>query len=196
VASTFFWIGNHVGLDFLNTEAVDDRGDRLELLNRWDDLLTWAETAGLVGSDVVDACRSTSDRHARRSLQWARKLRASARGVLDPDGHDHAGSADTLAATVAEVPVRLTYRPDATPGGLPLTTTDPVDTLHLALAVAVLDAARLDRSRIRRCEGDRCVLVYYDTSKNRSRRWCTMTVCGNRAKAAAHYERTKQRRTS
>jgi predicted RNA-binding Zn ribbon-like protein len=68
--------------------------------------------------------------------------------------------------------------------------------LRLALALAVLGAAGLDRPRIRRCEGDRCALVYYDTSKNRSRRWCTMTVCGNRAKAAAHYQRTRKRRIS
>lgn len=74
-------------------------------------------------------------------------------------------------------------------------TTNPVDGLRLALALAVLDATTLDRTRIRRCQGDRCGLVYYDTSKNRSRRWCDMAACGNRAKAAAHYRRTKQGRT-
>jgi predicted RNA-binding Zn ribbon-like protein len=192
----FFWVGNHPGLDFLNTEAVNDRGERLELLGSWDDLLAWAETAGLVGSNVADACRSMTDRHARRLLDWARRLRASARSVLDPASQDHTRSAGKLAETLAEVPVRLTYRPEALPGDSPVATTDPVDGLRLALAVAVLGATRLDRSRIRRCEGDRCVLVYYDTSKNRSRRWCTMAACGNRAKAAAHYRRTKKRRTS
>jgi predicted RNA-binding Zn ribbon-like protein len=36
-------------------------------------------------------------------------------------------------------------------------------------------------------------LYFYDTTKNHTRRWCSMTGCGNRAKAAAFYERKKSR---
>ena len=49
-----------------------------------------------------------------------------------------------------------------------------------------------DPSLVRRCGGERCVLVFYDGTKNRSRRWCSMDGCGSRAKAAAYYRR-KQR---
>jgi len=192
----FFWIGNHPGLDFLNTAAVDAGGRPLALLRSWDDVATWAATAGLVGPTVTREGASMAGARSRRRLDWARKLRTAARQVLDPDSNDHLRGARTLAATVAEVPVRLTYQPDKPAGGPPVAPRDPADRLRLALAVAVLDATRLDRSRIRRCESDRCVLLYCDTSRNRSRRWCDMSACGNRAKAAAHYQRTKERRAS
>lgn len=44
---------------------------------------------------------------------------------------------------------------------------------------------------LRKCEGKDCVLYFYDTTKNHRRRWCSMTICGNRAKAAKFYRRKK-----
>jgi predicted RNA-binding Zn ribbon-like protein len=52
-------------------------------------------------------------------------------------------------------------------------------------ALSLLDPARL--SRIKICPN--CHWLYLDESRNRSRRWCDMTVCGNRAKAKRHYDR-------
>ncbi|MFL5310303.1 MAG: CGNR zinc finger domain-containing protein [Myxococcales bacterium] len=51
-----------------------------------------------------------------------------------------------------------------------------------------------DPSLVRRCENDRCVLVFYDTTKNRRRRQCTMETCGSRAKSAADYRRKRRGR--
>lgn len=48
-------------------------------------------------------------------------------------------------------------------------------------------------SRIRRCAADNCDWIFLDTSKRGNRRWCDMTVCGNRAKARRFYQRTKQK---
>ncbi|MDD7942516.1 CGNR zinc finger domain-containing protein [Actinomycetospora lutea] len=49
--------------------------------------------------------------------------------------------------------------------------------------------------RLRRCANhDACVLVFLDTSRNRARRWCSMEMCGNRSKVAAHESRARQRR--
>jgi predicted RNA-binding Zn ribbon-like protein len=45
---------------------------------------------------------------------------------------------------------------------------------------------------LRKCEGSACVLYFYDTTKNHRRRWCSMNSCGNKAKAAAFYQRKKQ----
>jgi predicted RNA-binding Zn ribbon-like protein len=49
-----------------------------------------------------------------------------------------------------------------------------------------------DLSRVKKCERDACVLYFYDTSKPGHRRWCSMSACGNRAKSAAFYERSKK----
>lgn len=47
-----------------------------------------------------------------------------------------------------------------------------------------------DRQRLKCCQG--CGRLFLDASKNRSRRWCEMEVCGNRAKVAAHRRRTRR----
>jgi predicted RNA-binding Zn ribbon-like protein len=44
--------------------------------------------------------------------------------------------------------------------------------------------------RIRRCAHPACVLWFHDTSRNGTRRWCSMEACGNRAKAGRYYRRT------
>jgi predicted RNA-binding Zn ribbon-like protein len=47
-------------------------------------------------------------------------------------------------------------------------------------------------SLLKKCENPSCVLHFYDTSKNHARRWCSMSGCGNRMKAAAHYRRQRR----
>ena len=46
---------------------------------------------------------------------------------------------------------------------------------------------------LKKCEGADCVLHFYDTTKNHSRRWCSMAACGNRAKTAAFYQRQNKK---
>ena len=56
----------------------------------------------------------------------------------------------------------------------------------------MLDALELVRDRpgrVRECAAPHCAYVYLDTSRNRSRRWCSMEKCGARAKASAYYRR-------
>ncbi len=189
-ATEFFWVGNHPGLDLVNTEAVDAHGDRLELVRDWVALVDWAEAAGLIDTDVAQQCREATDRRGRSLLAWFRRLRSSLRIVLE-SGADQAAAADTLADAVAGVSVRLSYQPPGHQHGLPLDAPGTFGQLRLALATTAIDATRLDRSRVRSCGSPRCVLLYYDTTRNRSRRWCDMAACGNRAKASAHYHRAK-----
>jgi predicted RNA-binding Zn ribbon-like protein len=48
--------------------------------------------------------------------------------------------------------------------------------------------------RVRRCGGAGCNWLFLDTSKNRTRQWCSMRSCGNREKARRHYQRTRRPR--
>ena len=62
-------------------------------------------------------------------------------------------------------------------------------------AADLLTSAELLRS-VRQCGADDCQWLFLDTSKNRSRQWCSMTSCGNREKARRHYERVRTQRRS
>ena len=60
----------------------------------------------------------------------------------------------------------------------------------LRSAVDLLTSGELDR--VKECPGlDDCGWLFFDTSKNGSRRWCSMEGCGNRAKGRRHYQRTR-----
>jgi predicted RNA-binding Zn ribbon-like protein len=56
-------------------------------------------------------------------------------------------------------------------------------------AAGLLTSEELDR--VGQCADDRCGWLFLDTSRNRSRRWCSMEDCGNRAKARRYYERKR-----
>jgi predicted RNA-binding Zn ribbon-like protein len=56
-------------------------------------------------------------------------------------------------------------------------------------AVELLTSSKLGQTR--ECGAETCSWLFVDTSRNRSRRWCDMKVCGNRAKARRHYERVR-----
>ncbi|MGH9678293.1 MAG: CGNR zinc finger domain-containing protein [Candidatus Acidiferrum sp.] len=64
----------------------------------------------------------------------------------------------------------------------------PADLIVPLAHRAALFFARADYAAIRKCENPKCILWFYDTSKNRSRRWCSMDARGNRAKVAAFSE--------
>lgn len=62
--------------------------------------------------------------------------------------------------------------------------------LPLILQSAVdLLVSKNDLERVKQCEGDSCGWLFFDTSRNRSRRWCSMADCGNRAKARRFYQK-------
>ena len=95
------------------------------------------------------------------------------------------GGTDALNAVLEHGRVRRT-----------LTEAGPADVVEVArpewlagwlAADDLLRLLGLAPHRIKQCGHPQCVLWFYDTSKNASRRWHSMTTCGNRLKAARHY---------
>ena len=123
--------------------------------------------------------------HLAAELDAARVLREALRpALLASDGRRVARLAE---GWLDEAPVRIcveaeTLRPRFTPGG----------GCRCLLVAAVLDALDLVREspgRVRECADPSCPVLFVDTSRNRSRRWCSMEGCGARAKAATYYRR-------
>src|SRR5262249_38274044 len=56
---------------------------------------------------------------------------------------------------------------------------------------ALTTLSQADVSRIKQCAGEHCGWLFFDTTKNKRRRWCEMEVCGNRAKQKAHRARSR-----
>ncbi|MCO1657984.1 CGNR zinc finger domain-containing protein [Pseudonocardia humida] len=169
--------GEPLGLDLLNTVWVDS-GGRHDLLAERSGLSLWLAEHGF--DDRVPATPAV-----REALLAARD--AIAAHVADPDSPRAAAA---LNAVLAGGALRRSLRPDG-----PATTIAVDDPATLPGWAAAEDYLRLlsrDAARVRHCAGPGCVLHFYDTSKRGDRRWCSMAGCGNRAKAARHYARTKK----
>jgi predicted RNA-binding Zn ribbon-like protein len=196
----FEWIADCLCLDFVNTVSWEGDGTlQRERLASYADLVEWARTAGVIREDALDRLRgeaSADPSIARRALGRAWSLRqamrdvfrAAARGERPP-----AASAARLNVALRESSPAFAIDPDA--DGLALR--HIVASEDELLAPVARSAATLlggtDMVLVRECDGEQCGWLYVDGTKNRSRRWCDMKVCGNRAKVRRHRSRAATR---
>jgi predicted RNA-binding Zn ribbon-like protein len=180
------WYGGRPSLDFVNTRR-DRQGDGIDYLDGSRDLAEWLRVARLVtGPTKVDGPLFTQAIELREDIDAG--VRAAAANTACPPAALGRLN-DWLAATI-EQPPRLR----ATGGVVTLDsdTTRRRDARH-ALGRIALDAAQLLgtdlRARLRICPGADCAGRFLDDSPAGRRRWCSMAVCGNRHKAAAHRHR-------
>jgi len=114
---------------------------------------------------------------------------ALARGDSAPEA-----ALDAINSALPAALAALRLRPDA--GGFAWRFEHGEADLAAILAPIVRAAAELltsaDLARIRECGSETCSWLFLDRSKNGTRRWCDMKVCGNRAKARRHYDREKK----
>ena len=191
----FTVVGNLLCLDLVNTEPVRD-GARVELLNHFGDLVRWLQQAGALTAD--DARRATrrwlGSPEGHAALRQALTLRAALRSGAERLAEGKPAG-DAMVKAVNRV---LAFRPAFTQlvrsgrGYATRLQAASDSALHLLVPVAESAAWLLEHGRrdlVHRCEGQDCVLLFYDTTKNKSRRWCSMEGCGGRAKATAYYRR-------
>lgn len=179
-----------LALDFCNTVSLNRAVGANDRLADLSGLLAWARRAGWALAGLTAEQISPGDLLAFRSLrQRLRNLFLAAIDGLAPDS----GDIDALDGAVLDAfsALRLTTGG----GGKPLVwreTAGPLDKLRHAIA---RDAADLltagDFNRLKRCPGEQCGWLFYDGSKNGTRRWCVMEDCGTRAKVKSF--RARQR---
>src|SRR5262245_10528078 len=193
---SFYFIGNLPFLDFVNTEVVA-RGTRVDLLAGFADLVRWLQAANRL--TAADA-RATEKRWAdtaegKAAFADALSLRASLRTMAE-----RVASGKTVDRTSIEqinrvLASRPTYRQIELKGNKVVSRMLTLSESALRLLVPIAESAAWllesgDTSLLRRCENPDCILFFYDTTKNKRRRWCSMDACGSRAKAAAYYRRS------
>jgi predicted RNA-binding Zn ribbon-like protein len=192
----FLFVGNQLGLDFLNTRPVQN-GEPMELLPDFSALLRWFQAAELLSAHDVANLKQKWGKSARaqRSVEAVRELREKLRKeILAWEGGAavHHSTVDELNRLMADHPMRtkLNSRGSASATELWFEPRQPEDLFApLAHSTATL-FANVDRSRVRKC--DQCVLHFHDTSKKGTRRWCSMQLCGNRLKVAAYAARQRK----
>ena len=193
------FVGGSLCLDFANTVNCYDCDEPADILTSYADLVNWGREAGTVGErGARRLLREAAGRpeEAAEVLGGAKAARLAFFRVVSAavDGHSPDSSdLDVFNTALARALARSRIAPD----GARFTWDWEKDAGALDRIVwpIMRSAAMLltseDLARVRRCGGDMCTWLFLDSSKNKSRRWCEMKGCGNRAKSRRHYQRTR-----
>lgn len=192
----FLFVGNHLSLDFVNTRPVMN-GQPVELLSDWNALLRWFRAADLISEkEMQPFVRQWEKRPAAGAcLEGLRTFRETLRTTVvrleageDPESRTLAEFNRLLRAHPTFLELRWTIAKLERRKRFELRRPDDLITPIVDAAAEML--LELKPARLRQC--DNCVLHFYDTSKNGTRRWCSMQLCGNRSKVAAYAERKRR----
>lgn len=199
------FVGDALGLDFLNSIATP-----IDIPFDWIDdgegLLSWLEQARLVPADALVGIRAQAVRgELDKVADQARGLREWFRGFV----RQHKGRPLAAEALAQLKPLNRLLERDETfsrIGSQPEGGNRPFRLQAVrrwrtpeALLIPIGEAlaqlvCTVDFSNVKACDGDLCTLFFADNTRAHARRWCSMAICGNRAKQAAHRHRARSHR--
>jgi len=191
----FYFVGNNLSIDFVNTQIIAD-GEPNLLLESFADFVAWAQAADLLSTPQADTVLENwgSKPQAAQSLKDAKAFRETLRKMIQ-----QAATGAEIDASIINAINQLLHEGNGYnelvrgENGFEKrfhTAFHPPRQLLAPIAAAAADLLCYGNpAYLRKCENPDCVLYFYDTTKNHRRRWCSMAACGNRAKAAAFYQR-------
>jgi predicted RNA-binding Zn ribbon-like protein len=185
-------LGGVLCLDFVNT--VDPRygADRVEYLPDYPALVDWVVWAGAWPAERRDVLLGAAPGRADAVFERALALRDHLHALLGPRGR----AGDTIEALrdfnreLRNAARHAELRP-ADGGYVPgwIASGQPDDVLRSVVRSAAELMVAPSLERVRECDGHNCGWLFLDTSKAGRRRWCSMQICGNRAKAQRYRRR-------
>jgi predicted RNA-binding Zn ribbon-like protein len=188
----FVFIGERLWLDYVNTDDVR-RGVRVDALRDFEWLVRWLDAGGVLDAERAAGIRRRAQQQpagAAAALVDARRIRASLRALAERGLHSEKIRADALLE-INRVLGRSagTRRVEGREDGSFARAFVPVGDAFAGLMIPVVESAadalvQGELLRVRRCADPRCPRVFFDSTRNGRRRWCDMSACGNRAKAA------------
>jgi len=199
------FVADAPGLDFLNSIAtpVDTPVD---WIGDGEGLLDWLEQAGLVPTTAATAVRdrATSSElndvaaEARELREWFRGFVAERKGrpLTSEDLSELKPLNRLLECDQSFSQIVAEHHNGVSHLGLRVSRRwrTPESLLQPIGEILARLVCEDDFTHIKACEGHTCTLMFADHTRGRARRWCSMAVCGNRAKAAAHRARASRKR--
>ena len=189
-------------LDFVNTLYWRLREEPFEEFKDYSLLIKWGRKIGLLTKMGANNLIQEGQKHPDEAvlvLNRAIKLRESLYRILVATlngSHPNIGDIDILSSEVSEMLKRIALihvgRKFEWGWNVGENELDQILWPILSSSSELLTSAEMERIGI--CEGDGCGWLFYDHSRNRSRKWCDMSDCGNRAKARRFYKREREKR--
>ncbi len=210
------FVAGMTGLDFLNSLARPVH-DEVDWIDNGCDFLSWMKQAGLLTVDDIAVIKSSiSHKELDRVAAKARGLRTWFRDFvtahmgrpLNPRAMNDLAPLNELLA-MDEIYWSLAPGPAPSSNPNPGKPTPAISHLRarrrwrkpeLLLSPIAEEIAKFistaDFRYVKACQGQNCILFFLDQTRRHGRRWCSMAVCGNRAKQDAHLARLKKRKRS
>ena len=196
------FVGDALGLDFLNSVATP-ADTTVDWIDDGEGLLNWLEQAQLAPTDALKAIRAQAlPGELDKVADQARNLREWFRGFVQK----YKGRLLALESLSELEPLnrllerdemfsRIVLQHETNPASLALQVIRrwrSPEALLLPIGEALARfVCTEDFSHVKACEGPACTLLFADHTRGRARRWCSMAICGNRTKQAAHRQRLK-----
>ena len=198
--STYDLLGGALCLDFANTVSWRRGAQPRERLTCYADLLVWAQQAGTLTEPEAHRLAARSGRTPAESVAVLRRAVALREGIhrifSAVAAHRPPSAADLSTLNTALAGALRHARIVPTTDGFTWGWSGGDAALDRVLWPVARSAGELltsdELSRVRECAGTNCGWLFIDTSRARSRQWCDMKVCGNRAKVRRHYERMRR----
>jgi predicted RNA-binding Zn ribbon-like protein len=190
-AGPAFFIADHLALDFLNSVAGTGEA-RAEFLATDEHVLNWLEQAGMPVEQAARALKAASPGSLREA---ALALREAGRTLVARRKAGKVGDPAQLNRLLARDGAyqQLVWRPGAPPQRFAHRHVDAPEDLLVPVAEAIAELLETgDFQLVRTCEKPDCTLWFYDRTKSHRRRWCSMSICGNRMKVAAFRARQRE----
>jgi predicted RNA-binding Zn ribbon-like protein len=191
----FLFVANQLCLDFINTQFVLN-GQPVDLLATFSDLVRWLVQVDLVSEEEAKKIERQWGRQPQgtETLEQARAFRATLGEMVERIAAGRPVPQDAIEAINEMLRYRIGY-PQLTRRSGKFERGYHAESQESNQLLGSLAEAASDLlctcvfSLIKKCQNPACVLFFYDTTKNHARHWCSMTICGNRSKVAAHYRR-------
>jgi predicted RNA-binding Zn ribbon-like protein len=190
MSSSFPFVAGDTSLDLVNTEVHRAQvGGSDDLLSGPDAARQWFMEAGLLNSTEAEQVDPAAVRQSALRLRAALDALYRPLAHRTPDSNTINRSLVTLNAVLDQGRERVQVRAtEGGGGGFERTShfekIGPLDpSVQVARSAANL-LQRLEVHRLKECEHPACDLLFYDESRNASRRWCSMESCGNQQKQA------------
>ena len=195
-------IGSELAFDFTNTSSGRGGARHIDHLRTPEHLLMWARHAKMLtprdggylakrlaanpalGAQLLDRALALREVIYAIGIACARGRRPRSE-LVDALAHVHAAAILKARLSPCEANFAWVWHPE---DGV-------IEAILGPIALSALTMlSQADLTRVKQCGGEHCGWLFFDTTKNKRRRWCEMEVCGNRAKQKAHRARTERRR--
>ncbi len=191
--------GGHLALDFANTVSRRDAPEKTaEHLTSYSDLISFARQSNLITPQEAEALERKAQAQSRGATQVLRNaisLRETLFRTFIALADGKPCSPGDLAFLEEAATDALRHRHIVRANGGYEWRCDEDSKLERILWPIAMSAAELltsaNLAKVRECEAGDCYWLFLDNSRNHSRRWCTMSACGNREKARRHYQRQR-----